>query len=80
MDIYWIDYIFSYDLDRMVIFFLWKIEEDLERVLDGEDLMFFDELGLFEREDDEGDGYDYDDYDFDFYDEEVSDEIGRAHV
>ena len=74
LDIYWIDHTFSHDLDRMVIFPLWKIEEDLERALDGEDPTLFDEPGPPEREDDEGDGYDYDDHDFDSYDEEASDE------
>ncbi|XP_068744738.1 golgin subfamily A member 6-like protein 24 [Montipora capricornis] len=74
LDIYWMDHTFSHDLDRMVIFPLWKIEEDLERALDGEDPTLFDEPGPPEREDDEGDGYDYDDHDFDSYDEEASDE------
>lgn len=74
------DCVFSYDLNRLVIFFLWKIKEDLERVLDGEDLFFYDELGLFEREEDEGESYDYDDYDFDYCDEKVNEEEERNEV
>ena len=70
LDIYWMDYRFMHDLDRMVIFPFWKLEEDLERVLNGEDPTLYDEPGPPDREDDEGDGYDYDEDEVDDDDDE----------
>ncbi|KAK2562103.1 hypothetical protein P5673_014859, partial [Acropora cervicornis] len=74
LDIYWMDYRFMHDLDRMVIFPFWKLEEDLERALNGEDPTLYDEPGPPDSEDDEGDGYDYDEDEIDDYEEEASTE------
>ena len=74
LDIYWMDYRFMHDLDRMVIFPFWKLEEDLERALNGEDPTLYDEPGPPDSEDDEGDGYDYDEDEVDDYEEEASTE------
>ncbi|XP_074623959.1 uncharacterized protein LOC141881929 [Acropora palmata] len=63
-----------HDLDRMVIFPFWKLEEDLERALNGEDPTLYDEPGPPDSEDDEGDGYDYDEDEIDDYEEEASTE------
>ena len=64
LSIYWIDYTFKMELDKMVLFPFWKLEEDLERATKGEDPTEFDEPGPPERDEYEGDGYDYEDHDF----------------
>ncbi|XP_067021223.1 myosin-2 heavy chain-like [Acropora muricata] len=79
LDIYWMDYRFMHDLDRMVIFPFWKLEEDLERALNGEDPTLYDEPGPPDREDDEGDGYDYDEDEVDDYEEEASTEDKKTY-
>ena len=80
LDIYWTDRAFSHDLNRLAIFPLWKIKEDLERALDGEDPPLYDEPGPPEREEDEGESYDYDDHDFDYCDEKANEEEERNEV
>ena len=64
LNIYWIDYTFKKELEKMVIFPFWKLEEDIERALNGEDPTKFDEPGPPEPKEYEGDGYDYEDHDF----------------
>ena len=75
LDIYWLGHFYKVDYDKMVIFPFWKLEEDLERALQGEDPTLYKEEGPQERDHEaEGDGYDYEDDDFLDYDEETIDE------
>lgn len=65
LDIYWLEHFYKIDYDKMVIFPFWKLEEDLERALQGEDPTLYKEEGPKERDHEaEGDGYDYEDGDF----------------
>ena len=79
LTIYWQNFTYKMEVDKMVIFPLWKLEEDLERALHGENPTLFDEPGPPERDEDEGDGYDYEDHDFYRFDE-GNDDDGKEKV
>jgi len=72
LDVFWLEYTYEQELDKMIIFPYWKLEEDLERALRGEDPTLHKEEGPPERNDEDGDGYDYEDHDF--YDCEGNDD------
>ena len=75
LDIYWMEHYYKIDYDKMIIFPYWKLEEDLERAIRGEDPTLYKEEGPQERDHEkEGDGYDYEDHDFFNYEEEYDDD------
>lgn len=79
LTLYWQNYTYKMEVQKMVIFPFWKLEEDLERALRGENPTLFDERGPPERDEDEGDGYDYEDHDF-YHFEEGNDDGGKEEV